>query len=165
MAYLIDSSVFIDASRRYYSFDLVPRFWQWLIEANEAGDVFSAHHMKGELLAGQDALGDWADNRGSEFFLPEDAAVVASIGQVSAWAQQQVADGRYRQAAVNTFTAGDVYLVGTALAFGHTVVTLELPDPNGSMREIKMPEACAALGIPWCGPFLMLAQLGVQLGA
>ena len=41
MAYLLDSNVFIQATRLYYGMDFCPAFWEWLINENRAGHVFS----------------------------------------------------------------------------------------------------------------------------
>ncbi len=32
--YLLDANVFIDAKNRYYGFDIVPAFWDWLQQAH-----------------------------------------------------------------------------------------------------------------------------------
>ena len=77
-----------------------------------------------ELLAGADDLSDWAAARGPGFFLPADNAVLAALARVSQWATAQ----QYEPVAVNTFfQVADYWLVGHALAHGHTVVTHEVP--------------------------------------
>jgi hypothetical protein len=164
MGYLLDANIFIEAKNRYYSFDLAPRFWEWLVTANAQGTVLSAAKVKEELLAGDDDLADWVKRQGSSFFLPVDAATVESMRLLTEWAQQQAEEGRYTRAAAQEFAAGDIYVVGTAHAHGHTVVTHERPDPNRSRRRIKIPEACNVFGVPWMNTFEMLTREQVRLG-
>ncbi|MHB9112955.1 MAG: DUF4411 family protein, partial [Thermoleophilia bacterium] len=39
--YLLDANVFIEAANRYYAFDLVPAFWQALIDHATNGELLS----------------------------------------------------------------------------------------------------------------------------
>lgn len=56
---------------------------------------------------------------------------------------------------MNTFLqVADYWLVAFALAYGHTVVTHEIPD--GSRRKIKIPNACVGLGVRCMTPYQML---------
>ena len=151
MAYLLDANVFIEAKNRYYGFDFCPAFWEWLLGENAAGRLFSIEKVGIELQAGSDVMADWASARGEGFFLPTDAAVLPSLGALSAWATTQ----RYSPAAITTFLEGaDYYLVAHAHAHGHTVVTLERPED--SIRRVKIPSACIGLGVKWMNPFEML---------
>ena len=151
MSYLLDSDVFIQAKNLHYGFDFCPAFWDWLIQQNAAGCVFSIEKVEGELDAGGDVLTDWAATQGARFFLKPDEAIVAAFGKISAWASGQ----RYEPAAVNTFLQkADFYLVSHALAHGHIVVTHEKAAP--STKIIKIPNACIGLGIKCVTPFEML---------
>jgi hypothetical protein len=165
MAYLVDASILIEAKQRYYRFGLAPGRWFWplLVRANGAGLVASAHHMRGEMLPAEDELTEWAKARGPEFWLPEDGATVQAMRDLANWAQGRANAGEIRQGAVTTFASGDIYLVATAIAGGHTVVTAEVPAPR-SKKEIKMPDACAAFGVPWTDQFTMLEDLERRLG-
>lgn len=151
MAYLLDADVFIRAKNLHYGFDFCPAFWQWLIERNADGTVFSVEKVGDEVLAIADKLSDWAGARGSGFFLRPDASLTASLAAVSAWASEQ----RYEPSAVYTFLqVADYYLVSQAHAAGHTVVTHEVP--AASPRKIKIPDACRGLGIKCMTPYEML---------
>lgn len=48
--YLVDTNVLIEAKNRYYAFDVVPGFWDWLEEAHLAGDVRSIKPVEQELV-------------------------------------------------------------------------------------------------------------------
>ena len=77
--------------------------------------------------------------------------MLAALSNVSAWATGQ----SYEPAAVNTFLlVADYYLIGHAIAHGHTVVTHEVA--STSTKRIKIPDACIGLGIKCVNPYEML---------
>lgn len=162
MAYLLDANVFISAKNQHYGFDFCPAFWEWLLEANQVGRVFSIQRVRDELSVRDDELTEWARNRGGNVFLPPEASLVPALAEVSSWATGQ----GYDQAAINTFfQVADYYLVAQALAGEHTVVTHERP--SGSTRKIKIPDACTGIGIRLATPYEMLRREGARfvLGA
>lgn len=151
MPYLLDANVFIQAKNLHYGLDFCPAFWDWLIANNAAGTVFSIEKVADEIAAGADDLSAWAAQRGAGFFLAPDARILPALGSASTWATGQ----GYEPAAVNTFLqVADYYLVGHALAHGHTVVTHEVTSP--STKRIKIPNACIALGVKFMTPYEML---------
>jgi len=86
-----------------------------------------------------------------EFFLRPEPAALAALARVSAWAAGQ----NYEPAAVATFLQqADYYLVGQAIALGHTVVTHEVA--STSTKKIKIPDACIGLGVRCVTPYEML---------
>lgn len=120
MAYLLDANVLIQAKNLHYGFDFCPGFWDWLIANNAALKVFSIEKVGDELIAIADQLAVWASAQGPSFFLPPDSKLLAALTTVSTWATSQ----NYEPSAVSTFLqVADYYLVGHALAHGHTVVT------------------------------------------
>lgn len=151
MAYLLDANVFIQAKNLHYGFDFCPAFWGWVLAEHAAGRVSSVEKVGDEILAVADDLSTWAQARGHEFFLRPDAAVFPSLAAVSAWAS----GGRYEAGAVSTFLqVADYYVVAQAHAGGHVVVTHEVT--SGSVKKIKIPDACIGLGIKCVTPFEML---------
>ena len=153
MPYLLDANVFIQAKNLHYGMDFCPAFWDWLINSNAAGQVFSIERVGDEIEAGEDELSDWAAQRGSGFFLRPDEAMIPALGTVSTWATRQT----YEPAAVNTFLqVADSYLVAHALAHGQTIVTHERV--SDSRRIIKIPNACIGVGIKFMTPYEMLRR-------
>jgi hypothetical protein len=151
MTYLVDSDVFIQAKNLHYGLDFCPAFWEWLIAQNRAKRVFSIEKVGDEILAGADELATWAGDRGAGFFLRPDAPVLPALANVSQWAAGQ----GYEPAAVSTFLqVADYYLVAHALAHGHVVVTHERP--AASVKKIKIPTVCIALGVKCMTPYEML---------
>ncbi len=151
MAYLLDADVFIRAKNLHYGLDFCPAFWEWLIDRNAAGKLFSVEKVGDEVQAIEDDLSTWAADRGAGFFLPPDTNDLPSLAAVSAWAGGQ----RYEPSAVSTFLqVADYYLVAQAHAGKHIVVTHEIP--SASTRRIKIPDACIGLGIKCMTPFEVL---------
>lgn len=68
MAYVLDANVFIAAKNLHYGFDFCPAFWDWLVQQNNAGRVFSIEKVGDELQAVDDELSTWAAARGDSFF-------------------------------------------------------------------------------------------------
>lgn len=151
MSYLLDANVFIQAKNLHYGFDFCPAFWDWLIENNRAGKVFSIEKVGDELEAGDDALAIWAVERSADFFLKPDTLTAGEFANVSSWATSQ----NYEPAAVNTFLQiGDYYLVTHALAHGFTIITHEVP--ANTTKKIKIPNACIGLKMKFMSPYEML---------
>jgi predicted nucleic acid-binding protein len=150
VTYVLDANVFIQAKNLQYGFDFCPAFWDWLDEHAAVERVVSIEKVLDELKAGGDDLSAWAIARRPMFKQP-DAPVVASLQAVSNWA----ASAHYDPAAVSTFFQdADFYLVAHAQAHGLTVVTHEVP--ANSVKKLKIPNACIALGIKCMTPYEML---------
>ena len=58
MTYLLDANVFIQAKNLHYGLDFCPTFWDWLVDRNEAGIVFSIERVGDEIDAGRDELSE-----------------------------------------------------------------------------------------------------------
>jgi len=153
MTYVLDANVFMSAHRLHYGLDFCPAFWDWLVTNNQSGSVFSIEKVEDEIGAGDDALAEWAAQRGAGFFLRPDASTFPSLAGVSTWATGQ----SYEQSAIATFLqVADYYIVAQALSGRHTIVTHEVP--SASTRKIKIPDACIGLGIKCMTPYEMLRR-------
>lgn len=85
MSYLLDSNVFIQAKNMHYGFDFCPAFWDWLLEENVNGKVYSIEKVGDELVAGDDELAEWAKERTNGFFLPIKVEMLQHMADVSVW--------------------------------------------------------------------------------
>lgn len=154
MAYFLDANVFIMAKNLHYGFDFCPAFWNWLIVGNSEGKVFSIEKVESEVLAIADELSDWAEARGSTFFLRPSEVVVPSLTAVSQWASS---GGRYEASAISEFLQiADYYLIAHAHSGHHIVVSHEVP--SASRKKIKIPNACIGLNIQFMSPYEMLRR-------
>lgn len=153
MAYLIDSDVFISAQQRHYSMEFCPAFWDWLKQANALGLVLSVPKIFEELTVGSGPEVDWAVALKDDLFVKPTPKTLAAYATVSTWANSQ----DYTQAAIAEFlSAGEYFLIGEALAGGHVVVTHEVP--RNTKNKVKIPNACAGVGVQCMSPFRMLKQ-------
>lgn len=153
MTYLLDANVFIQAKNLHYGLDFCPAFWEWIIDGNASGQVFSIDKVADEITAGADELNDWMRDRGNGLFVKTGAAVAAQFGTVSTWATQQ----QYEPAAISTFLqVADFYLIAHALADEHVVVTHEVP--SNSVKRIKIPNVCIGLRLSFMTPYEMLRR-------
>lgn len=153
MTYLLDANVFIQAKNLHYGLDFCPAFWQWLLDSNAIGLVFSIDKVADEIAVGADELTDWMRDNGNGLFLRTDPRTVSQFSQVSLWVTEQ----HYEPAAINTFLqVADFYLVAHALAGGHAVVTHEVP--ANSTKRIKIPNVCIGLGLRFMTPYEMLRR-------
>ena len=157
--YLVDANILIDAKNRFYAFDIAPGFWAWLDQVHRNEQVMSIDAVRDELLAGDDELADWARAR-RDFFLPADQLTVQNFAPLSTWAASQY----YKPAALREFTSdqADFVLIAHAAGHGDIVVTHEQPSPD-SRKKIKIPDACAAVGVETADIFTVLRRTGAIL--
>ena len=159
--YLLDSNVFIEAARRYYAFDLVPNFWDVLVDLASNGRVESIDRVKDELQRGEDKLSQWINDHFSDAFASTgDDDVIDSYGQIMTWVMNQT---QYKQAAKEELArVADGWLVAYAHSKGRTLVTHEVPS-QGSKKKVAIPDVCQAFNDSYLDTFRMLRDLGVRL--
>lgn len=159
--YILDANVFIEATRRYYSFELCPGFWECLNTFHAEGRVSSSDHVRAELLRGKDDLAEWAKKAvpSSFFGSSNEAPVIEAYAELVGWVQlheQFLPEAKSEFASV-----ADGWVVAQAMALGLTVVTHEVYDPN-IKKKVKIPNVCREFGVPCIDTFRMLSDLGVQ---
>jgi len=159
--YLLDANVFIEASRRYYAFDLAPAFWNVLISLARNGKIQSIDRVQNEILRGDDDLAAWVDNEFSGAFVStNDESVIEAYRAIIAWVQSS---NQYSDAAKRQFAEGaDGWLVAYAKQNGCKVVTQETLNQNIRNR-IPIPNVCQAFGVSFVDTFRMLRDLEVKL--
>lgn len=159
--YLLDASVFVEAARRYYAFDIAPRFWERLIEHASSGAVGSIERVREELDRGKDAVAAWAKDKFSDAFSPtDDGDVLACYRRVMNWVQNQT---QFTDAAKAEFAdVADGWLVALAVVKPCIVVTQEVL-ASSARRRVPLPNVCVGFNVRYIDTFAMLRELGVQL--
>jgi len=175
--YLLDTNIFIEASRKYYHFDICPDFWSMLIEQHGTGRIFSIEPVKTEILPksqkrnttdsqnsdphGYDPLSLWVkDEAPKSLFANCDAPLV--IKSYQEIIQSVYANPQYFGIAKNEFASvADSWVIAYACANTMTVVTHENDSPN-SKKRILMPAICKEYNIPVATLFEMLLDLKIQ---
>lgn len=157
---MLDANVFIQAARRYYAFDLAPRFWDSLVQHAANGQLRSIDRVKQELERGKDDLAEWVEsNFNNAFASTDEDDVIQAFGQIMAWVQAQ---GQFFDAAKADFASGaDGWLVAYAKVKGCVVVTQEVLDPV-VRRKVPIPNVCQPYGVSYVDTFEMLRRLGVR---
>lgn len=127
-----------------------------------AGHVLSIEEVYRELRGLDDDLSEWAEaNREVLFASNDDEATQQTFADVAV-----AVDARqpaYRQTAKDQFlSVADPWLVAFCRAHGHTLVTQERGAPD-SLRSVKIPDACALVGVRCIGSLELLRALGVRL--
>jgi predicted nucleic acid-binding protein len=158
--YLLDTNVFIEAARRYYAFDLAPRFWESLLQHSENGRVLSVDRVRQELERGNDELARWVKGHFRQAFASTDeAGVIQAFGEIMNWVQAQ---GQFTGAAKAEFANNaDGWLVAYARVNRCVVVTHEVMAPD-ARRKVPIPNICHAFGVQNGDTFEMLRTLGVR---
>ncbi|MBF0142675.1 MAG: DUF4411 family protein [Magnetococcales bacterium] len=157
--YFLDSNVFIEASNRYYSFDICPGFWDWLDREIPNGKVASIVNVYEELKECKDELANWVKIRRNQgmFLDVDDTATQEAFQKIAA----TVGQSAYKPSAKSQFLAGaDPWLIAKALAQKGTVVTHEQPAPD-SIKRVPIPNICQEYGIDFINTFDLLRKSSV----
>lgn len=159
--FVLDANVFIEASRRYYAFDLAPGFWDSLVLNASQGKICSIDRVMTELKRGKDELSEWARGKFADWFVSTDnEKVIQSYAGIMNWAQSQK---QFSDAAKSEFAnVADGWLVAYAHANASVVVTHEVYDPYVK-KKVPIPNICQAFGVDCVDTFAMLRRLKVQL--
>lgn len=160
--FVLDADVFIEAAKRYYAFDIVPLFWDTLVDLAEAGRVRSIDRVKDQLDKGNDGLKEWADGQYESFFEPTaDPQVLHVYSKIMNWAQKQGQFSDAAKAELANEGNADPWLVACSATRGCVLVTEEKLNTT-IKRKIPIPNICTAFGVSYTDTFGMLRQLGVK---
>ncbi|MGL4743873.1 MAG: DUF4411 family protein [Dermatophilaceae bacterium] len=162
MTYLFDSNCFMEAARLYYSFELAPGFWEWLVSGPMRGHIASTPAVRDEIGSGSGDLVDWATRSVPyDFWRPVGPGTLQAAQKLSIWAADPARG--FTQAALAEFLAScDYWLIAEAVASGLTVVSREKSAP-GSRKSVKIPDVCRAFEVQCKQPFPVYQSLGLKL--
>jgi len=162
-SYILDSNVLIEAHRRYYSFDIAPAFWDFLINSAKTNKILSIDRVYDEITNGNDELAEWTNAHFSFAFkhTNNDSNVLFKYGELMKWANEQT---QFNQAAKDEFARvgnADPWVIAFALATNSIVVTHEVL--NKSIKnKIPIPNVCDAFNIKYIDTFTLLRELNFQ---
>jgi hypothetical protein len=158
--YLLDANVFME-SKRYYSFDIAPGFWETIKTEHEKGKLFSLQCVREEILKGKDELKEWIKKLDPKFFLAQDEAIEA-YEEIQKWAEEQ--KERYKESAIAEFARydADPRLIAFALKNKYKLVTMEKLNLEKKCA-IPIPNVCKEFEIECLDTFDMLRELEVSL--
>ena len=157
MKYLLDANTLIEAKNRYYQMSICPGYWDWVLQAHQAGEVASIHSVRDELRRGNDELAQWAKDQAPLFLDESDQATQAAFADVA----QHVANAapQMKAGAMDEFLSGaDPWLIAKAITMNATVVTHEQLNLV-TRRKFLIPNVCQHFGVPWVDTFQVLGAL------
>jgi len=161
-SYLLDANVFIEAKNRYYGFDIVPVFWEWLDRRQASFDIASTTSIYHELTQGDDDLSNWAKKRKeSDWWLDDtDQATQSLYAEIVIWVMSQ----NFTQAAKDKFlNEADPWLIAKARVLGAKVVTHEGFDLN-RRNKVTIPVVCHHFNVGYLNTFELIRSFGDSLG-
>ena len=139
--------------------DFAPGFWDWLDQAHRKKIIYTVRAVADEIAPG-DELGTWFKARPTSFTVDPSSRDAPHLAALAVWASSST---HYLPIAVTEFlSSADYRLVAQAKTLGFTVVTHEKSDLNIKKR-IKIPEACAEIGVPYMSPFAVLRAHKMKL--
>ena len=152
-----DVNTLIEAKNRYYQMHICPGYWDWLIKANQTGEVNSIRSVRDELQRGNDTLAEWAKNHAHLFLDESDDATQTAFAKIA----QHVASNaqQMKAGAIEEFLGGaDPWLIAKAMTTDATVVTHEQLN-LAARRKFLIPNVCQHFGVRFVDTFELLNAL------
>ncbi|MDO9366273.1 MAG: DUF4411 family protein [Methylotenera sp.] len=152
--YLFDTNILINAKNNYYHPDIVPAFWQWVMDGHKQGCFYSIDKVSNELKKGDetDYLQQFALNHQSMFLSSNDISCIAEYAKLQTWVNTvwtQKKNLNKTSKAIEVFaseTNADAFLVAYAKAHSFIIVTNETSDLQ-CQTNVKIPDAANYCGV------------------
>lgn len=159
--YVLDASVFIQAHRTYYSFDICPGFWQALVRQHKANRLYSIDKVREELLRLEDRVARWTKKEAPDTFFKgtADQNVLDEFRAMVNWVQSE--EQFTPEAKAEFSSVADGWLVAFAKVNDRVVVTQEEHRPEVRIK-IPIPNLCIEFDVEYCNTFDMLNALNEQ---
>ncbi|MCD6291809.1 MAG: DUF4411 family protein [Anaerolineae bacterium] len=154
--------MYIEAHRRYYAFDIVPGFWDALIDSAKQGIICSPLPVYEELIRSEDQLAGWARYHKETLFADPDEATVNAYTEIA-----DLVVLHYEPQHVQVFLDGaDPWVIASAKVHELAVVTMEglkseqTNPKSGRVRgKIQIPNVCRRVGVKHINTFDLLRAL------
>jgi predicted nucleic acid-binding protein len=159
--YWLDTNVFIQAKNGPYNFKVFGVFWAFLHEQITAGTIRCPKMVYQEIVTNEDSLDDLAkwikSRRQSGLVVDADRDVQKAMTMVS----DHVLKNYAQHHAAQFLSGADPWLIAHALHTNGVVVTHESTrHPNA--KTVRIPDVCAAIGVPCMDTYKMLEKLGAD---
>lgn len=160
--FVLDTNVFIEAHRRYYTQDLCPGFWECLTYYCREKRLLSIDRVRNEITATStpDALVDWVNQAPSALFVSSaEPPVIHAYTELMNWvkgSRQFLPEAQAEFARV-----ADGWLAAYARVHNAVVVTQEVFSAN-VRRRVPLPNVCREFGVEYRDTFEMLRELEVR---
>jgi predicted nucleic acid-binding protein len=168
MEYCLDTSVYIQAYKTYYAFDIVPSFWTALEKLTNEGLICSPVAVYYEIAKIRDELSKWAKIQHSKLFVEPDDRVNEILHQIADYSDENYADAHW----IRDFLGGaDPWVIAHAKAHKLIVVTMEGLKPveevdvgtKKMIGRIKIPNMCEHFNVNCITTFDFMRKLKIGL--
>lgn len=167
--FLIDSNTFITAARQFYSYDIIPTFWEKFDQEIINGNIVLLDLVLDELNEGEDLLKNWIHERREKFVgcKHKDKKVIEMYAKVmqfinecgfyndkglACWAEEKIADP---------------WIIAAAKAYDYTIVTFEVPasglGENQKIGKVKIPDVAKYFKIEVINLYEMMRRLELKI--
>ena len=160
--YLLDTSVIIEASKRYYHPEIAPNFWDSLAARSKTGLIGSINEVRAEIDPRNEFLTCWAENDFTQLESTDNIDTLDRYRKLIEWSTNQTHFDVKAKAKFASKNIADAWLVAHAMVIGCTVVTEEVFNDQ-IKRSIPIPNACKAFGVKCLNTFEMLREIGITL--
>lgn len=160
--YLVDTN-FLGQMASVYPQDVFPSLWMEMETSLFSPEIYFHVEVHNEMKKWAHPTLNWYLNhlQPSQILHPDEEEVDA-YKEVTDWAVNKRVPG-YSQAATDEFVdIADAWLVASAYRHDATVVTNEVPAPQGT-RKVKIPDAAAAFNVPCINTLEFLRELKVSV--
>ncbi len=144
--FLLDTNILIQSYRRDYPFDIAPGFWEYLVKLGNEGLIAFPDEVIKEILGYKDDLSTWLKGNETSLltYLCSEEVVQVKYNIIINSVQT---NNVYFQTAKAQFASGaDSWLIAVAMAYGLTIVTQEVYEPN-CRKRVKIPNECKRHGM------------------
>ena len=150
--YCLDTNVFIEPWKRYYSPQFTKGYWELLKQCGKKNIVFATMEVKNEIKKVDDDLSKWVKTSG--FFRDPDESVQIFLRKILEKYPRLVDTTKGRSMA-------DPWVIAHAQSEEAFVVTTEQKAPT----KIKIPDVCEKEGITCIDIYDFVKQLNIEFTA
>jgi len=163
--YILDTSLFTQAKRSYYAFDIAPSFWEHIINLANKNVIASIDKVYWEIEKGKDDLFDWIkDSLGRDSFISTTTSpnMLLQYQKIIRWSNvnQQFTDNAKKEFA--KFEEADAWLIAQAMENSSTIVSQEVFDQH-IRRKIPIPNVCREFNLKHIDTFTFLRECGFSM--
>jgi len=164
--FCLDTSCLIEANNRFYAFDILPRFWDLILECCDEGIILIPEVVYEEIkeYQGKDELLEWAKEHKDILFKNMSSDVFDVNGDISNYVYEHYKEDKAKQFLKN----GDPLIIAYAKVNGLVLITHEkhinlshsLDKRDGKFTsEVKIPNICEKFNVKYKNLFDMLRDL------
>ena len=167
--FCLDTSCLIEANNRYYAFDILPRFWDLILECSKEEIILIPEIVYEEIekYQGKDELLEWAKNHKDTLFKKMSSEVFRLNGDISNYVYEHYKEDKASQ----FLDSGDPLIIAYAKVNGLILITHEkyinlshsANKKDGKfISEVKIPNICEKFGVEYKNLFDMLRILRTE---